>query len=463
MHIISSLKNKHIGVWGYGLFGKSMLRYLIDNNIKVTVMDKGMRPAELGDKNIHYITQEQMVSFFNSIDYVIPSQGISLTEHYQTYADKFIMELDIFHSINTATTKMFTIAITGTAGKTTVTTVLSELLASYGKKTVTGGNIGIPTIDLFSSAISTNAQIAVLETSSFQLAYTKQFAPDLAIITNISENHLDWHGSMDAYRYAKWHITDFQSSEQQCILPDTIAHHMAQEKRLPKSKIYVYTVIPQQHHPAVPDYSYGIFYVYDGKIWQKLSGQPPKELISLNALPDITFTQNWIIVISSLILLNIPIIEIILHTKTIKIPAHRLEKIGTYNGCTIYNDSKATTIEATQCALNKLSDNPILLILGGHGKGVNRLPLIASLPSKVKKIYCFGAEADAISNACKQYSIPVSQYADLKDLITECINDAIANDQILFSPAGSSWDLFTDYQERGNLFKKIVLEHITNR
>ena len=133
-----------------------------------------------------------------------------------------------------------------------------------------------------------------------------------------------------------------------------------------------------------------------------------------------------------------------------------MELVKTWNGITFYNDSKATVIESTLQATLQCSNQPTILLLGGLSKGINRQPLFKQLPLSIKKIICFGAEAAQLHQWCMNAVIPSSAHTTLEDAFAQAITDAKSGDCILLSPSGSSYDLFTNFEERGNRFKTLI-------
>lgn len=460
MNILDTYKNKKIVIWGYGIFGQSMVNFLLKNNISahnICVVDRRELP-ELAEKGIKAVTQDPAAPFLNNSDIIIPSPGIPIGVHYQNLYYKMHHELDIFFSIwHAMNPKEPLIAITGTVGKTSTTKLLSDILVLKGKKVACGGNIGTPTAELLTANLPT--QCTILETSSAQLAFTTLFRPTIAIITNISPNHLDWHGSMESYKKAKWNIASQQQKTDHLIAPTSIIEQQASTHELPTSTIHGFIEEEVSTHQDLLPYCKNLYYRIDSTIWLKEQGKnTPQYIADLSTLPSITYPQNWMVIAATLRILNISIDTLANTLSNLTIPPHRLEKITTSSriDIDIYNDSKSTTIASTMAAIKILHERPVRLILGGHGKGVDRTTLIKQLPEHIVKIYCFGIEADSLFHACIKEKRAAAKFATLSDLVTTCINESQPGDQILFSPAGTSWDLFRDYQERGNLFKKLV-------
>jgi len=409
-----NLKNKKIGIWGYGITGRSTADFMISRGAHVGVMDKNLladEAAYFAQHGITFFSQDQLEAFFDAHDLIIPSAGIDLRPYYEKYKDKWLFELDIFAQ----EFKKPYIAITGSVGKTTVTSLLSQLLAMYGKRVATGGNIGIASLDLI--AQQDDVELAVLEVSSFQLEHATRFAPELAIITNIIENHLDRHGTMEEYVRAKLNI---QKNAARALIPLELRAHISPEQI--KKTTFI--------------------------------SNAQAEL--LHTLPPITFDQNWLTIIAILDALGLPLAELPTHAQHLKMPEHRVEYVATIRGAKYYNDSKSTAPAATLAAVERLGDAPLHLLLGGLSKGIDREPLVAQLHGKVKSIVCFGKEAEALQAFCAKYSVPAQACATLEQAVTAAHTAAQPEEIVLLSPAGSSYDLFENFEHRGRVFKELV-------
>jgi UDP-N-acetylmuramoylalanine--D-glutamate ligase len=403
--------NKKIGVWGYGKVGKSVTEFVQQLGATVAVMDKTRQELP---PLVTFYSEENKDLFFSTHDYIIPSPGIDITPYLAQIGSKLLPELDLFAQFFHKPI----IAITGSVGKTTTTSLLGQLLNVYGVKALVGGNIGIACCDLI--PMQENADCAVIEVSSFQLEHSTIFAPDLAIITNIIPNHLDRHITMETYRNAKFRMMLNQTHTQKALVPDAL-------------KEYIPTL-----HSSVTFFN---------------PNAQPK-----NILPLITFSSNWVVIEQALMQLNLDISKLPALVSGLKTPEHRLEHVACINAVDFYNDSKATTPLSTLSAVAQLKHRPIHLLLGGLSKGINREPLIQELNGTVKTIACFGAEADQLWNWCIASGICATNHATLEDAFQTSVKHAEPNDIILLAPGGSSYDLFKDFEERGKVFKSLTCE-----
>ncbi|MDR3551439.1 MAG: UDP-N-acetylmuramoyl-L-alanine--D-glutamate ligase [Candidatus Babeliales bacterium] len=455
--------DKKIGIWGLGVTGKSAVHYFHIRCYHIEVLDQKAFSADdqayFAERNILLLGQEDLKDFLERNDYIFPSPGIDLAPYAQ-YAHKFLNELDLFYS----SWKKPIIAITGSIGKTTITHLLSLLLQKVGLDVATGGNIGKPMLDLI--PLQNSHDIALLELSSFQLEHCKKFAPDLAIITNLYPNHLDRHRSEDEYLRAKANIMRWQTDKQPALLPLALKDAVLRLMPLQKTKKHLYYFSVQTPaHPVDGKVYYveqNIIHLLCDPTSLKLrragtDTETNKVIADLSQFPPITFQENWLIICAVFDIIKLQIPD--LATIELHVPEHRLEKVATINGVDFYNDSKSTTTQSTLAAIERLSSRPILLILGGLSKGVDREPFVEQIKGKIKKIYCFGKEADQLTAMCQKYGIIHQSCPTLDDAVTGAIADMQSGDQIVLSPAGSSYDLYSNYIERGNHFKQLLMTY----
>ncbi len=445
-----NLKDKKIGIWGFGLVGQSAADYLEDKKCTLSVIDQQELPEEkvcwLEDHHIKRYKSTHIKSFLRNNNFIVPSPGINLYD-FSKHPQKWLTELDLFYD---AWRKKPIVAITGSVGKTTVTHMLSACLAQTGKKVATGGNIGVPMLGFLNE--QKKYDLALLEVSSFQLEHCKYFAPDLAIITNFYPNHLDRHLTVQNYLNAKYKMVTHQTDDHhQALLPLKFLCKIAPEHRRKNNLHFFCTEKPSAKLLGeIPEQS-TLFYLENNKVIVRNKNKE-KTLATISP-PKNTFDQNVLITYATLHLLGeqppatLP---------DFKLPEHRLEFVATINGVTFYDDSKSTTPASTLAAVEKLSGNPIILLLGGLSKGIDRSDLIKQLKGKVKKIYCFGKEAKKLEQFCLQKDIPCSSFETLEKTFAACTQSAQPGEIILLSPAGASFDLFKNYKERGEQFKKLV-------
>jgi UDP-N-acetylmuramoylalanine--D-glutamate ligase len=408
------IRNVRWGIWGYGVVGKSVARFLHAHGAHVSIYDQKLLALNNNEPFTIY-QPDQLATFLEEQSSIVPSPGVDITNYYATYRKKIVPELDLFYNFF----KKPIIAITGSVGKTTITRIISLFLEKSGLNVLTGGNIGLGMCDLI--AQQDQCDIAVLEVSSFQLEHIQQFAPTLAVITPFHPNHLDRHKTLKSYRDAKLTILKYQTENDRAVIPQTL------KKYAPYASAQIYTYRKNHSDPLTA------------------------------FLPQLSFKENMNIICAVIHALEMDSLLAITFMRTISLKQeHRLEHVATIDGVQFINDSKATTPVSTLAAVHYFKDKPIHLLLGGLSKGVCRENLIQSLQFLVKKVYCFGSEALQLSTWCQQYGIPTACHTNLTSCIAEAQKEAQKDEIVLLSPGGSSYDLFKDYQERGNCFKNHI-------
>ncbi len=438
---------KRVGIWGCGIVGKSAVPFFSALFCEIEVMDKRtLDDAErclFNNYNIRFYEQNNIFAFLDRNDYIFVSPGIDISEYFEHYRTKWIFEVDLFYALF----KKPIIAITGSVGKTTVTSFIASILEMYGKKVVLGGNIGNALCNLITHQ---NIDYAVIELSSFQLEYCKSFAPDFAIWTNLIENHLDRHITMQNYFFAKYNIIANQNEGQLAILPLSLA---SQIKHLCGNRSFIFFNDKNAILQSPDDI---LFYFDNSTIRMKHN---KTDILILQNIPDISYKINWLTICALLYTLHLDLTKLNYYAQNLALADHRIQKVAVVQDVIFYNDSKATTPASTLAALEHLASNHIHLFLGGLSKGVDRLPFVASLKKFNITLYCFGAEADALHAHATQHAISSFAFSSLKEAFDVCTNNIKPSDIVLFSPSGSSYDLFKNYAERGEYFIKLVTKY----
>ncbi len=303
------------------------------------------------------------------------------------------------------------IAVTGSAGKTTVTTLIADLLERAGKKVFRCGNIGNPWIGEL-PAISKD-DFVVIELSSFQLAQCESFRPHIGILLNLSPNHQDWHADMNDYAQAKLRLFKNQKPGDYAII-----RRKDQVEQFPHFEFKAQVILFDQKPSANPNEDV----LKEVACLLKLDGR----------LADATLKEFTGI-------------------------EHRLERFASSGGVTYMNDSKATTTASLAWALQKFADKSVVLIAGGHPKS-NDFAVIRDLISqKVKFIVMIGEARPLLREAWKGLA-DFFETNDFKTAVEKAKSAAVKGDTVLLSPACASFDMFKNYEERGRLFKKHVME-----
>lgn len=438
---------KKIGIWGFGAVGRSALAYFAQQGAMCTVLDKRTLSNDeqqlLAKYNATYFSEKKIDDFFSHNDFIFASPGIDINPH--KHLAHFVCELDIF----APTWNKQIIAITGTVGKTSTTTLLGKLLQKTLRIAV-GGNIGTPMLNFLDQ--KNNFDYALLELSSWQLEHAQPFAPDVAIWTNFSPNHLDRHHTMEAYFNAKLQIMLHQTARQTTIVPVSL-YDRIMPLNLTAKKIWIDDT--NNNHTLKLATHDKLLYIENNSVAIKSSNNTII-LGDINTLPHCTYMQNMLIAAAVLHTLHMPF-ELL--TQIDIAIEHRLEMVARKKNVTFYNDSKATVPESTLAALAQFKNNNVILFLGGLSKGVDRTDLVRALPAHIKKVICFGSEAQALRATCTKNNIASIAFDTLKDAFDHATHIAHQNDIILLSPSGSSYDLYADYAERGRHFKQLVHEY----
>ncbi len=429
-----NLTNKKIGIWGFGIVGQSVLRYVEQFTNQIQIMDQKSNSTSTITQTPQNITQ-----FLQYNDIIIPSPGIVLHE-YQEYAHKFLQELDIFAQKFHGTT----IAITGTVGKTTITSLLTQTTPDA----ISAGNIGYAMLNVLST--QPRPKKIILELSSYQLQFAKAFAPDIAIWTNFYPNHLDHHTNEQEYFEAKCNMIKHQTPNQIALLPYNLIEKITAFIQ-PQAQIYLFS----EQEPELTNFP--TFFIKNNQLILQKNNFTSVILDNFKNLPSITFTQNWIVIAATLHLQNINLENFVTFANQLKPEPHRCEFIKNLHGVAVYNDSKSTVWQATKQAINKFSEKKIALFLGGISKGTDRTPLIQNLDNKFVTVFAFGKEAEILANLCQQFNIANFQATTLQEIFQKYLHHQNNFEILLFSPAGASFDLFKNFEDRGIQFKNMVI------
>lgn len=335
------------------------------------------------------------------------------------------------------------VAITGSNGKTTTTTLTGEILAASGLPTLVGGNIGTPAISLVQQAA--RETVVVLEVSSFQLETIATFRPKVAVILNITPDHLDRHRRFEAYVAAKVRIFENQHESDFAVLnEDDPTCRTLGDRRRPQ--VYWFSRKKEVRQGAC---------VRDGQIVFR-DGQAQNEIMLVNEIPlkGAHNVENILAAICTGVLMGCPPVKIREAVQNFKAVEHRLEYVATVKGVEYYNDSKATNVDATIKAIESFPKN-IHLILGGKDKGSDYTVLNDLLRERVKRVYTIGAAAEKIESHIKG-AAEIVHAETLENAIRRASAAAQPGDIVLLAPACASFDQFQSYNHRGRVFKEVV-------
>jgi UDP-N-acetylmuramoylalanine--D-glutamate ligase len=342
------------------------------------------------------------------------------------------------------------IAITGTNGKTTTTEMVDSMLQQCGKRSIAAGNNG----HAFSDAVEGTAGLdgLVLETSSFQLEKIEQFRPDIAIWLNLTPDHIDRHGSMEAYAKAKARIFENQRPGDYAILSATSLQWARKINTNIKSRIITISAYGQEADLWV-DWT-------DGQtIWSRLP-ECTGILMKLNEtnLRGLHNAENILATFAAGLAMRLPVAEIREAICSYCPEPHRCEVVAVKEGVTYINDSKATNTDAVERALRSMT-GPVVLIAGGRDKGLDFTALKEVVREKVKLAVLIGETQDKLRDAWAHVAMCV-RADSMRQAVTMAASAACAGDTVLLSPACASFDMFENYEHRGEVFKQEVLARL---
>jgi UDP-N-acetylmuramoylalanine--D-glutamate ligase len=342
------------------------------------------------------------------------------------------------------------VAITGSNGKTTTTALVGKIFADSGRKTLVGGNIGTPVVELI--AESNPETTSVLEVSSFQLETVEEFRPEIAVVLNITPDHLDRHGTFAAYAAAKARITARQTAEDFLVLngEDKGTQMVAAGAGTTGTKAQIYWFSGRRPIKRGA-FVYGDSVLFLAKEGGKAEPVMPVAEIPLRGAHNV---ENVLAAVCAARLAGIPAESIRASVREFKAVEHRLEFVAKVGGVEFYNDSKATNVDATKKALEAFAGG-VHLILGGKDKDSDYAELNDLLRERCKAVYTIGSAAEKIERQLAGVVKMVSTQT-LDRALAEAAATAVAGDVVLLAPACSSFDQFRNYEERGKTFKDLV-------
>lgn len=408
-------KNKKITIVGLARSGLACANLLhrVGAFVSVTDIEDNTQTQEAANRlcsgDILVELGKHSQNFIKHADMVVISPGVPPSALPVKWAQEFnkllISEVEVASILCPAAI----IAVTGSNGKTTVTTLIGRILAASGKNVFVCGNIGNP----FCSEVEKahGGDFVVLEISSFQLEAIKDFKPKIAVILNLTQNHLDRYNNMREYLDAKARIIMNQDNDDFLVLNAQDASLKAIAEKAKSKAVF--------------------FIQQDG----------------LNS------NQSAVLAVGNILGVNKGLmLEVFNKFKGIE---HRMEEVRNINGVKFINDSKATTADSAAWAIKNIN-NPIILISGGRHKGIDYRVIIEPARGKVQQVVLIGEAKEKITAAFGN-EFPIENSSSLKEAVEKAFVLAKPGYTVLFSPMCSSFDMFKDYEERGRAFKKIVL------
>jgi UDP-N-acetylmuramoylalanine--D-glutamate ligase len=447
------LKNKRVLVVGLGKSGLSAAMFLRAQGARVTVSDT--RSALALAKEIPALLEAGIMVesgghgllTFRRQDLIVISPGVPMDTPEVKQVIAFGMPVIGELELASRYLQGRVVAITGSNGKTTTTTLVGKIFADAGVSTLVGGNIGLPVIDLVGK--STAESVSVLEVSSFQLETVEEFHPWIAVILNITPDHLDRHGSFEIYASAKERIFARQGANDFLVLngDDRVAQMSAGRT---KSSVYWFSGTKAVRQGA---------FVRDGVIvWVEKEGGVTEPVMPVSEIPlkGAHNVENVLAAVCAARLAKIPAESIRASVASFRAVEHRLELVRKRNEVEYYNDSKATNVDAAMKAVASFAGG-VHLILGGKDKDSDYATMAGLLKERVKAVYTVGSAAEKIEHQLQGVVKMVSAQT-ISAAVAEAAKAAVPGDVVLLSPACSSFDQFENYEHRGRVFRQSVVD-----
>ena len=443
------LNNKRVLVVGLGKSGVASALFLRSRGAQVTVSDS--KPQEQLSEEIPILLDHGIIietgghgeRTFHGQDLIVVSPGVPADSpplvQARALGEPVIGEIELAAQFLPKNI----VAITGSNGKTTTTTLTGEIITAGGYPTRVGGNIGTPAISLVDTARPDS--VIVLEVSSFQLETIQTFRPKVAVVLNVTPDHLDRHRTFETYVDAKARIFENQQADDFAVLnaDDPVCVALASRTR---AQVFWFSRKNEVRQGA---------FVRDGRIlFRDPAGQREIMLVSEIPLKGTHNLENVLAAVCAGKLSGCNSEVIAEAVRNFKVVEHRLEYVATIRGVEYYNDSKATNVDATIKALESFPAN-IHLILGGKDKGSDYTVLNDLLRQRVKRVYTIGAAAQKIESQVKG-AAEIVHAESLDSAVQRASASAQPGDIVLLAPACASFDQFRNYEHRGKVFKELV-------
>jgi len=444
-------KGRNVLVLGLGDSGLSAIRWLAQRGASLRVADSRLAPPALGT-----LREEQPGlaprlgpfedSLLAGVDTVVASPGLALREPVLRGAVdrgiEVVGDVEIFaREIARRATGARVLGITGTNGKSTVTALAGAMGEAAGYRTVVAGNIGLPVLEALELPLARDADLFVLELSSYQLETTSSLALDAAAMLNLTQDHLDRHGSMEGYARAKERI--FRHATTRVVnRDDEWSHGMAGGGRAFSFGLGV----PRGDDEWGLDAPKAIMRHGDENLM-------PVEWLAMKGLHN---AANALAAHALLTAIGAPRPPLAKAMREFKGLRHRVELVAESRGVRFIDDSKGTNVGATVAALEGFA-TPVVLIAGGDGKGQDFAPLAAAVKAHARAVVLLGRDAPAIAQALAGTGVPMERVETMLQAVEAANNRARAGDAVLLSPACASLDMFRNFGHRGDVFAQAAL------
>ena len=446
----SPLAEKKVLIIGAARSGIAAARFLVAQGAIVALSDQ--KPIErwapdaltLKESGVGLLPGEPPSWLLDQLDLVVVSPGVPANIIPIRYAERAGAEVIGEVELAARYLKGRIIAITGSNGKTTTTSLIGELLRDAGLQVQVGGNIGRALISMVETSRDDGWTVA--ELSSFQLETIKTFKPSIAVVLNVTPNHMDRYETFNDYAAAKHRIFMNQTAEDVAVLnaDDPTVSSWASGLR---AKVMNFSVKKEIDNGV---FLRGRELIYQGQVLLRV------DEMKLRGLHNV---ENAAAAFAAGIAAGASIESMNSTAKRFDPVEHRLEFVAEIEDVKFYNDSKATSVDATLKALEAFANEPgkIVLILGGRGKKAPYAPLEALIREKVRKLVLIGEDAETIENELGELA-PFERASDMKDAVARSFKAAEKGDVVLLAPACASFDMFDSFEHRGKVFKAEVLD-----
>lgn len=447
------LAGKKVLVVGTGISGigsaklleeQGALPILYDSNEKLT--EEAVREKLGKDSHAQIILGTFPKKLAKSLSLVVLSPGVPTDLDYVLYFKE--QKLPVWGEIELAYNygKGRVIAITGTNGKTTTTSLVGQIMKEYHDNVYIVGNIGNPYTQ--AAPLMDDDTVSVAEISSFQLETIEYFHPQVSAILNITPDHLNRHHTMENYVAVKEAITMNQTKDDYCILNYENEYTRNFGNRCPATAVWFSSARRLDN---------GLFYegedIYlakDGNVQRLMNVKTDMNLVGICNI------ENVMAAIGIAMSAGVPMKNILDTIRRFVAVEHRIEYVATKKGVVYYNDSKATNTDAAIQGI-KAMDRPTVLIGGGYDKGSEYDDWIESFDGKVKKLVLLGQTKEKIAECARKHGFDAICFADtFEEALDICVKEAQPGDAVLLSPACASWGMFPNYEVRGKMFKEYV-------